>query len=104
MSIWLDEQETTCSECGQYGWCVTSVEDGDFVDLDSRGRVIWVCEDCMRERYGDDWRTRYCDDEEEYDEEEHGDVGRVWCGNCGELVYPDEDDETCPECGCNVYM
>ena len=31
------------------------------------------------------------------------DDGRVYCGNCGEWVYPDEDDD-CPECGCNVYM
>lgn len=29
-------------------------------------------------------------------------VGRVRCANCGERVYPSEDD-SCPECGCNVY-
>ena len=101
MSIWLDEQETTCSECEQYGWCVTSVEDGDFVDLDSRGRVLWTCDDCMRKRYGDNWRTQYCGDVWPDGED---DDGRVYCGNCGELVYPNEDDDSCPECYCNVYM
>lgn len=38
------------------------------------------------------------------DEDDDSDDDLVCCGNCGEWVYPDEDDETCPECGCNVYM
>jgi ribosomal protein S27AE len=85
------EKYTKCAVCGRVTHCCTFVSNGSYDYVDDNGNPEWFCPNCV---------DAYVFPEEE----EHGDVGRVWCGNCGELVYPDEDDETCPECGCNVYM
>lgn len=78
-----------CGNCHTVGRCeIRYLPDNND---DSRLEPIWLCARC-----------RALVDEEEsedYDEEEEG----IICSNCGCRVCPDEDD-TCPECGANVYI
>lgn len=86
-----DTKYTKCAICGRMTECYTTVSDGSYDYIGDDGNPEWFCSDCV---------DAYVLTEEE----DSGDDGRVWCGNCAEWVYPDEDDDSCPECGCNVYM
>ena len=86
------EKYTKCAICGRVTHCCTFVTDGSYDDVHSDGSPEWLCNECVEEYVLSD------------DESDDSDDDLVWCGNCGELVYPDEDDETCPECGCSVHM
>ena len=91
MNNGCQEEYTKCAICGRVTHCCTFVSDGSYDYVDDNGNPEWFCPDCAE---------TYVLPEEEVTEDD----GCVWCGNCGELVYPDEDDDSCPECGCNVYM
>ena len=83
-----------CGNCGttdncSYRWVYDTDYDGNDVCY-----KLYLCADCEAIVGDDDGWTDGGDDDDD---------GRVCCGNCGEWVYPDEDDD-CPECGCNVYM
>lgn len=81
-----------CGNCGtkgncDYRWIYDTDCNGDEIHY-----KLYLCADC----------EAILDDEDDDDGGYYYD-GRVRCGNCGELVYPDED-YVCPECGCNAYM
>ncbi|MBR5592345.1 MAG: hypothetical protein IKW38_07515 [Kiritimatiellae bacterium] len=86
------DKYTTCENCGCETRCYTFVTDCLYDDVHSDGSPVWLCNECVEAYVLSD------------DEDDDSDDDLVCCGNCGEWVYPDEDDDSCPVCGCNVYM
>ena len=83
------EMYTQCAICGCVTNCITFVTNGSYAYVDDNERPKWFCPSCIKT----DVRSPEGEDEDD---------SRAWCKNCGELVYPNEDN-SCPECGCNVY-
>lgn len=90
MSEGWRQKYTHCAICGCLTDCETYVINGSYDYVDDNGRPKWYCPDCI-DRY-------VCPPDNPPGEDDD----RECCGNCGEWVYPNEDD-SCPECGGNVY-